>query len=260
MKKIWGVGVLLALNCAPIAGCASNSADEPTEDSDLTGITPAQVVGELSYGVQKSFEHPGGNPAYRGVTFRGRAGDAVDIWVRSATGDPVTYLLRSGKTLFKNDDASPSDKSSHILGKLPSDGTYTIAFRDKAKRAANFEVDLNPLARCGARVSARVKIPASVNCSVTNEFPNLVSAGKLFAVISPSPTSCDHQVKFVTESGIDYGGVLLQSGNPDSGTFYATGKMGNNGDEEILVCSGRMDAHFLALGCPASNCSMVLNY
>src|SRR5205085_8574818 len=52
-------------------------------------------------------------PRYRSFEFAGRQGSVVDIWVRSKTGDPVTYLLdEQWHTLAKNDDATASDTSS----------------------------------------------------------------------------------------------------------------------------------------------------
>src|SRR4051794_10915620 len=56
-----------------------------------------KVAGSLSYGGSGSVLYSS-TPRYRGVTFTGKTGDKVDIWVSSSTGDSVAWLTDSAFT------------------------------------------------------------------------------------------------------------------------------------------------------------------
>jgi hypothetical protein len=260
---------LLFLGVGAVGCAATDTEPEPESDvseSDLTGLAPG-ALGSLAFGETKTFRHPGGSPAYRSVTFQGSAGDQVDIWVRSSNGDPLAYLLKpTGGTLAKNDNATANETDAHLVAKLPVGGTFTIAFRDGKKRAADFTLTLaKQLASCAhPRISARVLVPSESNCSVTNDYASVVVGKHLYAVITPSAASCDHELTFVTDSGMAYGSLHLQQGSGDPGreSFYGSGNIGLPGDRAILSCSGNLSAHSLILGCPGvpRSCNMLLNY
>jgi hypothetical protein len=116
-------------------------------------------------------------PRYRGFEFVGRQAAPIEIWVRSQTGDPVTYLLGPDwKVVAKNDDASDSDTSSHIAVEVPYNGTYRIVFRDYDLHKGAFTVALKARQYTGARGRAQDAYNAAVGETLdTSE----VSLGKL---------------------------------------------------------------------------------
>ncbi len=83
-------------------------------------------------------------PRYRSVGFGAVSGDQVTIWVTSTNGDPVAWLVDfAGKVIAKNDDASSDVTDSRIMTTLtPSNGNYTIYFRDYNYARANFKVSV----------------------------------------------------------------------------------------------------------------------
>jgi len=87
-------------------------------------------------------------PRYRAVVFHATGGEYVDLWVRSpdGSGDAVAYLLDfQHKVIAKNDDASAGTVDSHIhVDALPpSNGFYTIYFRDYYGHHAHFAITID---------------------------------------------------------------------------------------------------------------------
>ncbi len=134
---------LLASACG--AGDAGSPPFEESED-ELVGLARADVVATLTYG--GTVDVPS-NPArrYRGVRFSGKAGDAVEIWVRAAT-DPRAWLIGPDfrKTLASNDDADPTTKDARLTFTLKEDGEHTIAFRAASSTPTTFAVSLSKAA------------------------------------------------------------------------------------------------------------------
>src|SRR5262245_11868661 len=106
------LGVLLA------AGCGQKP---PLADEDFAAEIKAdgwdqlsKFAGDLDRNPPASFYYSPW-PRYRSVAFRAQGGATVDLWVRSATGDAVAYLLDfQHQILAKNDDADETTWDSHI--------------------------------------------------------------------------------------------------------------------------------------------------
>jgi hypothetical protein len=76
------------------------------------------------------------------VALPGRAGDEIDIWVRSPNGDPEAWLLDGSSILAANDNAGDETNDAHLRAKLSSDGEYRIRFRDVDDQAAEIAVEI----------------------------------------------------------------------------------------------------------------------
>ena len=159
MKSSAGALALLAMVAVPACGGDDQQAKgELAEDfselaraGDKADVFSAawQLMGSLSYGQTSaavSYHNP---PRYRAFKFGGQKGDKVDLWVKSSNGDAVAWLLdNSFRTLAANDDASGTNRNSHITATLPGNTnpdiiTYYIVFREYSLRNATFTVTLN---------------------------------------------------------------------------------------------------------------------
>jgi hypothetical protein len=127
------------------AGCAADpSTDDETapsesSDSDLSA-TRIQQLGTITSGTTKTVSYTS-SPLYRAYAFTAKKGDSVDIWVRSANGDAVAYLLRASfASVARNDDAAGATHDAHITAKIASDGPYFIAFKEAKGKNADFTV------------------------------------------------------------------------------------------------------------------------
>jgi mono/diheme cytochrome c family protein len=138
------------------SGCAPQGDQNVTDDfSSLDGKTDTvaastQMIGPIAYDEQSAviaYQNP---PKYIGFTFRGRQGDAIQIFSRSPdqSGDSLLFLLSSGKkgaprVVATNDNAaSGGTLDSELDVTLPVDDHYLILVRDTHLRAANFQVQL----------------------------------------------------------------------------------------------------------------------
>src|SRR5262249_9578556 len=108
-----------------------------------------KIVGSLDYGQTSADVRYANPPRYRAFKFGGAKGDQVDVWVRSADGDAVAWLLDNNfHTLAKNDDADDTTLDSHLTAKLPGNSnpdiiTYYIVFREYSLDRATFNVSLD---------------------------------------------------------------------------------------------------------------------
>jgi hypothetical protein len=138
-----------ALTALLLPACSADSSDGKEEAVDETtsafGLGDTRISGSLDYGqtsASTSYTH---NPRYRAFKFAGNAGDDVEVWVKSANGDPVTWILDNDwRAIAKNDDASYGDTNSHIKTKLPANAsaTHYIVVRDYYQDPMSFKIEL----------------------------------------------------------------------------------------------------------------------
>lgn len=131
-----------------LVACSSSSSDdkEPVAETSQE-ITKSQlkIVGSLDYGKASpvtSYKNP---PRYVAFKFAGNEGDAVDVWVKSNNGDPVTWILDNDFHIVAvNDDASKTDTNSHVTVTLPKNAsaTHYIVVRDYWLDNMTFKVTL----------------------------------------------------------------------------------------------------------------------
>jgi hypothetical protein len=138
---------------------------EGDKNDSLSG--QLKVAGSLSYGGAGSVLYSS-TPRYRGVTFAGKSGDKVDIWVSSTAGDSVAWLTDSAfNTLTYNDDASTSTLDSHLTFTLGASGTFYIVFRDYNLGSHYFTVSLAGTSAIPAVCGATASCPAGYSCIKT---------------------------------------------------------------------------------------------
>lgn len=132
----------LAVPLAPL-GCAVDAAEDfedGSSEDELRALSAGEIVGTLASGETKHVVYTK-KPTYRALRLDLAAGAKVDLWVRSASGDPQAWLLGSRfQTLSSNRDASATDPSAHIVQTVRTGGTYYLAFRDEKSRNATFDV------------------------------------------------------------------------------------------------------------------------
>jgi len=137
-----------------LAACAQQKAPVSDSFSDLAGMDTKsdafsyrmKVIGSLDYGSVSASVKYTKSPRYRAFQFDGSPGDAIDVWVTSDDGDPVTWVLDGNfKTLAKNDDASSSTTNSNITLTLADDNQAPnyIVFRDYDLLTSHFTVKLS---------------------------------------------------------------------------------------------------------------------
>ena len=110
-----------------------------------------KMVGTLQYGETSGYIAYKNPPRYRALTFEGKKGDFIEVWVRAAAGgggDAVAYVVDNGyKILGKNDDADNTTTDAHIKLTLPGNSNpdiqkYYIIFNDYYSENATFTVSL----------------------------------------------------------------------------------------------------------------------
>lgn len=150
--RLAGLGLMVGIISASTA-CSSGDAGTKddvvsNEASAYSFATHWEISGSLTYG-ETSAPIAYQNPArFRAVKFAGNEGDEVDVYVRSKTGDAVTWLLDdSMKVVGSNDDAGAGTFDSHVhvtLPKLPKSGsaTHYVVFREYDLAPATFTVEL----------------------------------------------------------------------------------------------------------------------
>ena len=128
------------------------NAPKPAPDDDFTGLaaldqksdafsSKMRNLGSLDEGQTRRVYYSS-SPLYRGYTLDGSG--AVDLWVRSTTGDAVAWLLDSKFHIVKkNDDADQTTYDSHISSDIPADATlpYYLVMRDYDKSSGWFTVE-----------------------------------------------------------------------------------------------------------------------
>jgi hypothetical protein len=144
--------MLLAVGA--LAACRP-AAKAPVHDT-FTKVGTADAIAPLAYGATTKSVKTRGD--YGWFRFDGRAGDTVDVTVRSNKGDAVAFVLDGNDDVIAvNDDADALTSDSHVVTTLPADGTYYIAFREYSFAPATFTVELHgtPAPVAAADVSAR---------------------------------------------------------------------------------------------------------
>jgi hypothetical protein len=132
-----------------------------------------KVVGSLDYGATPLKVKYSKTPTYRAVSFFGLVGDPVDIWIRSAQGDAVGWLLDSSyKVVVKNDDADSNTSDSHLATTLPKSGTFYIVFRDYDYASHYFTVELDGPGGCQIKL-----VDGGSNASITGYDSALQGSG-----------------------------------------------------------------------------------
>ena len=129
--------MLLAVSA--LAACRP-AVKAPVHDT-FTRMGEADAIAPLGYGATSKVVKTRGD--YGWFKFDGRAGDAIDISVKSPNGDAVVFVLdHNDDVVAVNDDADALTSDSHLVTALPADGTYYIAFREYSFAPASFTVAL----------------------------------------------------------------------------------------------------------------------
>jgi hypothetical protein len=142
---------LLALALGTITGCDSGAKAPAHDTFSLVGGVAGQNIASITYGATSEPIALKNGFGYGWLRFSGRAGDAVDIWVRGDKADAVAFLLDGEDNLIAaNDDATAGVNDAHLTATLTSDGTYFIAFRDHNYGRARFTVSAQAVRRASA--------------------------------------------------------------------------------------------------------------
>ncbi|MFT3729753.1 MAG: caspase family protein [Terricaulis sp.] len=105
--------------------------DLGTQSATATG-SGASAPGAIAFGQSANGELRSGDSTLQSgefadsYTFRGRAGQRIDVTMQSTEFDPYV-MVRGNGVNEDNDDAAPGDtQHSHLVVTLPADGDYTI--------------------------------------------------------------------------------------------------------------------------------------
>jgi hypothetical protein len=141
---------LISVIAAAAWGCQLGG--KPELDDQLSalsdpsgGLTGFNVEGTLRNGQTSPATEDTGAPRYRAWMFVGKAGDAIDVWVRSSDGDAVAWLLDSNLAVVTRNDDGDGTTDAHLAVTLtnPSSATYYIVFREFNDQDATFRVSLS---------------------------------------------------------------------------------------------------------------------
>ena len=135
-------------------GACRPAVKAPVHDTfTKVGQADAQVA-PLRYGSVSKVVKTRGD--YGWFQFAGRAGDDVEVAVRSGNGDAVAFLLDANDDVVAaNDDADDKSSDARVTTTLAADGTYYIAFREYTYAPAAFIVELNGSRVTSTEVNAR---------------------------------------------------------------------------------------------------------
>jgi Bacterial pre-peptidase C-terminal domain len=142
--------MLLAIGA--LAACRP-AVKAPVHDT-FTKVGKADAIAPLGYGATSKVVKTRGD--YGWFRFDGRAGDEIEISVKSSNGDAVTFVLdKNDDVVAVNDDANALTSDSRLTTALPADGTYYIAFREYSFAPASFTVALEGAPATSTDVNAR---------------------------------------------------------------------------------------------------------
>jgi hypothetical protein len=80
---------------------------------------------------------------YGWLKLEGRAGETLDVWIRSSDGDAVGFLLDEHDDVVASaDDAAPGVTDAHLTVALTASGTYYLAVREYSYSPAHLRVEL----------------------------------------------------------------------------------------------------------------------
>ena len=137
--------------CSGLSPCLGRAAQKQFPDDDFTDLaspieksdafsSKMRNLGALDDGQSRRVYYTS-SPLYRGYTLD--ASGAVDLWVRSESGDALAWLLDSKfHVVKKNDDADANTYDAHITAQIPSGATlpYYLVMRDYDKQQGWFTV------------------------------------------------------------------------------------------------------------------------
>jgi hypothetical protein len=146
------LGMLLV--AVAMAACRPAVSKAPVHDT-FTKVGKAEAaIAPLAYGATSAAVKTRGD--YGWFRFTGRAGDDVEIAVRSPNGDAVAFLLDGNDDVVaSNDDADTNVRDAHLALTLTAGGTYYIAFREYGYAPATFTVELAGTHAATSDVNAR---------------------------------------------------------------------------------------------------------
>ena len=129
--------MLLAVSA--LAACRP-AVKAPVHDT-FTRMGEADAIAPLGYGATSKVVKTRGD--YGWFKIDGRAGDQIDVTVRSGNGDAVAFVLdENDDVVAVNDDADALTSDSHLVTTLTASGTYYLAFREYSFAPASFTVAL----------------------------------------------------------------------------------------------------------------------
>jgi hypothetical protein len=112
----------------------------PVHDT-FTKVGKADAIAPLGYGATSRVVKTRGD--YGWFKIDGRAGDQIDVTVKSPNGDAVAFVLDANDDVVAvNDDADALTSDSRLTTTLPASGTYYLAFREYSFAPASFTVAL----------------------------------------------------------------------------------------------------------------------
>ena len=192
MRKIRVRSVAVALLLAACAlpalstfgGCTADKPEVDEDFTDLAGIddkgdyfsSKLKVLGTLGDGDAVRARYTA-TPRFRGYSFTAAAGDQVDVWVKSTTGDALAWVVDGTyKVVAKNDDASADTYDAHVVTTLPASGVaggrYYVIFRDYNLETRYFNVSLKKLAGAPGDAAWRGQAQAEI-VRLVNDFSPL---------------------------------------------------------------------------------------
>ena len=138
--------LLLPLLLAVVASLEGGAAHARIPQLEAEGPSlpkKTQFLGFLNYGQTSAPVRYTRRPKYRAFSFRGNAGDWVELWVRSDDGDAVFWVTDdSYSVVAAADDEGEETNDAHLLFQLQTPGTFHIFFRDLDFASATFLVAL----------------------------------------------------------------------------------------------------------------------
>lgn len=204
---------ILLVSVVAAAACTQAKAPVGDDFSALAGLDAKsdafsyrmKIAGSLGYGQTQAVTYSK-SPRYRAVKFAGNAGDQVDVWVRSADGDAVAWVLDNGfHVLASNDDADDSTLDARLTLTLPANAsaTHYVVFRDYTLAPSHFTVALAGAAATTCHLDA--------DCAATT-----VPAGSVAECNGES-----HACEAVTIADIKCGGFIMTAHQcPDGYTCH----------------------------------------
>ncbi len=145
---------------APACGTGAGEKEPVAEASQSITKNQLAIVGSLAYGQTSSLITYTKRPRYVAFELTGKPGDEIDVWVKSANGDPLALIVDDDLRLVAlNDDASRFDTNAHIQMKLPPNASakHYVVVRDYWLSKMTFTVTLGggaPDSTAGCNVDA----------------------------------------------------------------------------------------------------------
>jgi hypothetical protein len=125
-----------------VAGCSTQEAAPAQHETfTLVSADARQHIQKIAYGETAGPIHASGF-GYSFLQFEAKAGDNVDVVVKSHDGHALAFLIDSdGNNIGRCDDDGKS-RAAHLTAPIAADGSYYIAFRDRNYNRATFTVTL----------------------------------------------------------------------------------------------------------------------